>query len=731
MTSSMKLRLLLLLYLASLAWAGDHVRVILDTSQTMRTNDPTRLAALSAALLFDLANPNISTGDSFEVLAFDPTWPLGLWKSGAPPVHVAPRLPARHGGRAAFIDALKKTSYDAKNTYYYPVLKLAIDDLQTTPGGAVDRRVIVLITDGLPEDPDPSLIRKDLVSRLAPANIRLYILALGPVASSKSQLLHEILGGPSIGDLFVDPTGEDLIAHMVEIFSRSFGYTAEPPRQVAATVPLNLEGGQRPARVAVVSYWRNPKSPQLNLVPPPGLGINNPEGIHAAEENRAAFAVRWILSPGAGLFSLAPDSPGATVAVLRPARLTLELSPPPGGSLQHTMAQVPFPVRVLVRPPGGATGDPGLVDLSFQTHGPRTGSGYSWDGNPEGPPSGGVVTPEGRLFDIVPVFRADPVESHEYAGWLTVEMRRREALLGSESARVLVYPYLRLSPTPGVLNASIKGEVRAIQQRETACATFSFLLDGALPHADRPSYSVRVAIDASMLGDPRLNRARFTLDGIAVDYFGSPGANPGEWYTGRTLDHDALLGNHEVCVQAGLPKEADPAKPVEIAIQLKLAESPYDTLPAALPLTLKVSLTSTSFLERNLIWISLLTLLLITGLLAFVFRGRPRLPAGLEVAAARFGGRDAMPAHPLTPSSAALSLLGWCDDHRVTAENGSVLLGWASPVTGDLYHFRTAPGVTLVADSQEAGGADRPLSIRRTYTTKSSGVDYQFRLQYR
>jgi hypothetical protein len=727
----MKPRLLLLFSFATPAWGGDHVRVILDTSQSMRTNDPPRLAALSAALLYDLANPNISTGDSFEVLAFDPSLPLGFWKSGPPPVHTGPRLPARHGGRAAFIEALRKTPYDARNTYYYPVLKMAIDDLKTTPGGTADRRAVVLVTDGMPEDPDIPLIQKDLVSQLGPSNIRLYILALGPEAAGKSHLLHEILGGPSVGDLFVDPTGENLLSHMIEIFSRSFGYTAEQPQQLTGALPLNLDGNQRPARVAVVSYWRNSKAPLINLSPPTGHGINNPEGIHTAEGTGASFAVRWVLSPGPGTFALAADSPGAMVAVLRPARLLVDIRAQPGSTIEYTIAKVPFPVRVLVRPPGGAKGDPGLVDLSFQTHGPKTSDGFTWDGNREGPPSAGVVTTDGRYFDIFPAFRPEAVESHEYTGWLTVELRRREALVGTEAARVLVYPYLRLSPAPSVVNAAINGEVRALQHRETACATFAFQLDGALPHPDRPSYSVRAAIDASMSGDPRLNRAHMTLDGTVLDYFGAPGPNPGAWYSGRTVDREALLGDHKVCFQAGRPKEADPAKPVEIPIQLKLAEAPYDTLPVALPVTLKAFLSPTGFLEQNAIWMSLALLLLATGLLAFVFRGRPDLPPGLEFAAARDGSSDRMSAVPLTPVSQALHFLGLNRNHRVAAESGSVTLGWVKPESRDLYRFRAAPGVTLLGDAQETAKQTGLLSVHRTYVARAAGASYQFRLQHR
>jgi von Willebrand factor type A domain len=723
-------KLLLLLWSAMLARAGDHVRVIFDTSKSMRSNDAPRLAALSTALLYDLANLNISRGDSFEVLPFDSTWPFKLWTSGPPPVHTKPQLLAQHGGRLAFLEELRKTGYDAQNTYYFPPLKVAIDDLKKTPGGTSDRRVVVLITDGVPEDPDKHLIT-DLVSQAVSFNIRLYILALGPEAAAHSQELHEILGGPDKGALFVDPTGENLLGHMIEIFSRSFGFTAEKPKLLTSTLPLDLEGSQKPASVAVVSYWRNPKAPSLNLSPPVGHGLNNPEGLHTAEETRGSYAVRWIVTPGPGMFSLAADSPGASVAVLRPSRLSVEIRPQPGKSIQYTMAKVELPARVLVRPPGGAKGDPGPVDLSFQTHGPKTASGYMWDGKPEGPTSTGTVTPDGRHFDVLPIFPPDPVESHEYTGWLTTEVRRGEAVIGTEAARVLVYPFLRLSPSPPDVNAAIGGEVRALQHRETACATFAYQLDGALPHPDRPSYSLRATIDPAMSGDPHLNRARFTLDGVVLAFFGVPGPNPGEWYTGKTLSREVLLGPHQLCVQAGRPKDADPAKPVEIPIQLELTESPYDLLPVVLPVKLIAYFSPASFLEQNAVWISLALLLLALALLALAFRGKPDIPSGLEFASSREGSADRMSAFALAPRWPALHFLGLNRDHPVTAEHGTVTLGWVKPVTLELYRFSPTPGVTLLGDTKESTKQNGLLSVRRIYLAKASGANYQFRIQHR
>ncbi len=264
------MRLIWLLAWFALTLHGtDHVRVILDNSRSMIKNDAPRLAVLSTALLFDLAKPNMSLGDTFQVVTFDPSWPQRKWTVGPPPSQDGPRLIAKHDDRQGFLSSLRAFHYDSWNTYYYPVLKLAIEDLKAVKGGPSDRRIIVLVTDGLPEDPDPLIIARDLLSQLEPNHIRLYVLAFGKdVRDQNETKLREVLKSPGV-EILIDQTGSELLRSMVTIFSKSFGYAADNPVIASGPLALDLESNRTPPRVAVVNYWRNPKAPGINLKPPP------------------------------------------------------------------------------------------------------------------------------------------------------------------------------------------------------------------------------------------------------------------------------------------------------------------------------------------------------------------------------------------------------------------------------------------------------------------------------
>jgi hypothetical protein len=726
--------------LAAAAWGaerGDHVRVILDNSRSMLQTDRPRLAALSTALLFDLANPNLSRADTFEVHAFESKWPLGYWKSGPPPVHTRVPLIPKHAERQAFVQALNQLPYDSWNTYYYPVLKTVIDGLKHTPGGLDDRRVIVLVTDGQPEDPDINLIRQDLLKELQPNHIRMYVLAFGPEAANpKAQdKMRALLSGPGVGDLIFDPTGNDMLENMIKIFSNSFGYTAGVPLTVSGPQPLDLDGGQTPPRVAVVSYWKKPKAPVLSLGPPPKGLVNMAEGLHTAEETGASFSMGWTLSPNRGSYTLGGDSPGSIVAVLRPASLVMSIRPqPPNPQTVLTMANVEFRLRAWVRPGNGAKGDPGNdLEFSYQLHGPRNGDDYEWDLRREGASNPNGESPgDGRFYDIAPIFppdrRADAREFYE--AWLTADVARKSAVLGSMRHRVLVYPFLQLTPTPPRVDAMIQGQMRPIGPGDLACGTFKMSLDGALSHPNRPVYSVQAVIDGKLFGDPRLSRAQFLLDGLALDYAGSPRPKPGEWYTGRRLTRDQLLTKHEVCFQGGRPKTADPGTPAEIPIEFRLMEAPYDSLPAIQPLTLGALIAPPSFSEKYAAALAIALGLLTMLLLAWYTRYRATLSPAMVWSVARHGGIGALTPEALGEGRLLPRLLGLVVERPAYLENGAFTVGWVRPIDGDLYAFRPSRGVSVEGEAWDSSG--HRLSVHRCYKARcAERGEYDFWLEYR
>src|SRR5207245_2385616 len=124
-----------------------------------------------------------------------------------------------------------------------------------------DRRVIILITDGVPEDPDKEILRRELAPQLISENIRLYVLALGPQASSHQQEIQELTGGGAVSQILVDADGSTIPQKMIQIFSRSFGYTAGSGTVDSESANIDLEGQQTPDNVAVVIFWRKPNEP--------------------------------------------------------------------------------------------------------------------------------------------------------------------------------------------------------------------------------------------------------------------------------------------------------------------------------------------------------------------------------------------------------------------------------------------------------------------------------------
>ena len=725
----------LALLAAAPACASSHVRVILDTSGSMVDNDKPRLAVLSTLLLFDLTKPNLSRGDSFAVLPFDRNLPK--WTSGPPPTPHAPWIRAERDKRSEFQNALKAVVYNAQRTYYFPFLKAAIDDLENQ-GSPNDRRMIVLVTDGLPEDPHDGLdrIRTELAPQLLREKIKLYILALGPQANSKRDDIHNALGGPAVGEMFPDPDGSQIPENMMKIFSRSFGYTGSPGGINSSSVDIDLEGSQTADRVAVVVYWRNPAQPSVQVRTGNDNDVNNPEGVQGGEVQGSSYAMRWVLSPQPGRHKILTNAMNGRFVVLRPAELILEIQPQdPNGQIYSAIADPErgFPLRVVVRAASGNRGAIGPVQLSFQVHGPKDPSkpsGYAWDDFPSGPSSERTDrTSDTSIFDIAPRFR-DPAQSESfYDGYITVEVRRGDAVIGSltgdQAHHVTVYPYMHLDVRPPGALAKVNGLQRALGRHELGCATFQLELRGKLPHADQPVYALRAVIDPALHSAPELNGAEYTLDNETIRYGNDPGRRPGSWFSGRRLTKAQLLNDsHTVCVLLGRPRSVDRSQPVELKLLFSVIETPYDLDSTVNPFTLRVLVGPPTWIEKNGARLSLALGLALLLLHLWYARFRPTVPANLQVAS----GKPLSSPGPLGEGSVLRRWLGLTVEKPVLADHGSYTLGWVYPVNEELYYFRPASGISVVDPGYLDG--NMVVSVNRIYEVGSARGNYQFRLQY-
>jgi hypothetical protein len=742
------------------ATAGQHVRVVLDTSRSMRTNDAARLAVLSTLLLYDLADRERNLGDSFEVLSFASRLE---WHPGdAPPTAVGTRVRARYGGREAFVAAVSGLAYDAERTYFYPGLAAAVADLQRSPAGADEVRSLVLVTDGVPEpatrDGELAAIRRDLTPRLGAAGIRLHVLAFGPEATRNQTFFDALVRGERgqpLGRVFVDADGSGLLATMADIFAQTFGYTRSVPQPLGPGGDLDLEGGMRAHRAAVVvSSTRPGSAPSLALVPPAGGSLNAPGGILGARTAGASYALSWVLSPYPGRYGVAA-APAAQAVVLRPSRVALAVAPlPPLTQARQVMARAPVRLQVVVRPVAGALGDPGPVDLSFQAHGPRLPapepgeSPYAWSAARSAPPAGSVrATPVSRLFAIEAEFPRDPpAGATSYRGYLEVEARRGEALVGSltgpQAYPVDVFPYLSIVPTPLAGDALPEGRraprPRALARGERACAAFTLTrAAGRLPHPGQPRFSLRAAIHASARAyDDQLAGALFTLDGERVAVEGDRGAPPHRWQQGLELDGDALLGEHRLCLQTGRPRAGDPGRPLELPLRMTLLESPYDGAEVIQPFVFRVLIDRPGVLDRFASWFPVACGVLGALWSLLVLGWKADLPRDLAYDIRR---EDALSAPPRPPSrferlGGLGRLLALRPALRVVVPGEARTVAWVRPASADVFVLRPAPGVrveTLHGGPPPHGDGGYALEVRRRYRLSRGSDRYLLQLEYR
>jgi hypothetical protein len=637
-------------------------------------------------------------------------------------------------------------------TYFYPGIAAALQDLEQSGAAASDVRTIVLITDGVPEsltrDAELQRIRNDLAPRIEQQGIRLYVLAFGGEAAGNRAFFSDVVRssqGASLGDVFIDANGTQLLEYMLQIFSRSFGFSPDIAHPVPGTSTLDLEASTTPERVAVAVLSSLPKAPSLRLTPPQqGGSVNAPDGVQNGSEPGGSYSLLWALMPGRGRYAFASDARG-TVAVLRPTRLAIEILPaPPRRQVDRALADTPFPLRVRVYSPTGAQGDPGPVDLSFRVFGERirqpgsTTTSYAWQSDHTPPAGGGKVTPQGREYEIVAEFREHPeTPDAVYVGHLEVEARRGEAIVGDltrgRAHRVEVHPLLGISPLP----LSAYASSQALGRRQEACTYFSFQLSaGRLPHPDQPRYPVRAVLtlsDPSIL-DHELNQASFTLDGHPLSIEGKPGPQPGAWYTGRTLSPGVLLGRHKLCSRIGKPTRGDAARPLELKLRTTLLDDPYDEFGVIRSFQLKVLVAPPTLWEKwRLFLLATLALLALLTLLWYL-RDRPLFPPDLGYAIGREDSSAALGSRPLEHSPVA-NFFGWIAESAVVAPGEDRPLGRVRPGAEELFQFRPARGVRLEVPGQDQTVPLRrglaTLAVHRAYRLRTDRGSYLFRMEYR
>ena len=259
------------------ARTNTHVRVVLNVSGSLSLNRPNKgwptddgkLLILSTLLLHDLVQPNPDLGDSFEVIPFDKNW-ICSPNSPLPSRSRRRSIKSEFDNREKFVQQIQSLQNEAPCTYFYPGISRSIKELKQK-GGDYDSRVIILLTDGVPEkhvlDEESRRIKNELIPEMEKHNIRLYVLAFGKEAKNNKNFFEPI---NKVGGFEVVEDSSELLKEngMVKIFKLSFGYTADKVQQPTVAT-LNLEGKVNPDRAAVVVLSNSPaKPPTINLKKP-------------------------------------------------------------------------------------------------------------------------------------------------------------------------------------------------------------------------------------------------------------------------------------------------------------------------------------------------------------------------------------------------------------------------------------------------------------------------------
>lgn len=408
----------------SSSFAADHIRVVLDTSismkgytnskgETIKGEDPGKLSILSVKLLTDLLYPIVqnSEGDTYEVHTFEEkydNWPT----SGLPPPSSGYKKISLNNKASSWTDFqsdLNSIVRNSKVTFFYPSIKAAFESLPSLKAkDDNDSLTIILITDGESDskyskyggssakyEEEKKALQK-LAGRMDERAVRLYILAFG---NAKDDIFFNAMttsdSGNSIGRFIKVNDTKNLIAAMSDIFSERFGYelipdsSSIPPYDTINNPKIlkKLKGEGEQKFVGVLSTINTPDIPSFKLEKSAGAkSVNIYNDYHSgnkiigedlSKNIGGGYYLKWLDNPE-GDYKFVPQSPvPQDVLIFRP--LSVEVGVGGVGAANETlmnnseidlevMAGVREDVFFYTKTPGisGKGGIPKNRDLSVQ-----------------------------------------------------------------------------------------------------------------------------------------------------------------------------------------------------------------------------------------------------------------------------------------------------------------------------------------------------------------------------
>lgn len=345
--------------------ADDHVRVLLDTSISMRSpvdgyppQDPKKLSVLSIKLLTDLLYPIFSSAtssssnydSSYEIFTFNKDY--GSLPSSAFPSHKKNigldffKLEKSKSAWKSLQKNLTSIQRKAKVTYFYPGLRSVVTSFGKSKED--DTRIIVLITDGRSDSEKTryggSSLRYTeekeklqlLADEMESKNIKLFILAFGATIDPEFlEYMIKTSQGNSIGEIVPITSTEELMAGMARIFSEEFGYSIKPDPNTqpyyTTNSPrlLNLNGNSNNKFVGVLSMVDDVVVPDFSLSPSTGaknsnIKIYNRDHLGETISQRTntsslqlggGYYLKWVDSPS-GKYEFTPNLPSTQKLII-------------------------------------------------------------------------------------------------------------------------------------------------------------------------------------------------------------------------------------------------------------------------------------------------------------------------------------------------------------------------------------------------------------------------------
>lgn len=339
-----------------------HVQIVLDSSGSMKDNDPRRLSLLAGMLFTDLAGPNDALGV------------LSMRKGRFVEEPLAPAGPRRKKLR----DTIRRLPFGG-STYCAEPLKLAGDGLATLAKRQPDaRQFVVFLSDGDCSDgnPDASVQIRAAAQSLRSAGVQVFSIGLfGDIAADGRDPSADLqtMATQTDGAFFRAAEASDLPDRFASILGRIVGSEAQTIQMTAGQdVAVQLDGYVYDAsliatgagRAVVVDKAEGPADVRLPL---PGRATHSETGEDyyvSAHDNGFGrqYGLLRIDEPSAGTWTFRVDGPANLRGLLIQNYALDPVVELAGTRAVHPLGD-PLEVRAWLRGKGGdRIADPGFLE---------------------------------------------------------------------------------------------------------------------------------------------------------------------------------------------------------------------------------------------------------------------------------------------------------------------------------------------------------------------------------